>query len=102
MIYADCFIKSEKCRAVEFVPSDGDFPIVQFAAKNAEDFAGAAELVYGLVYSIFLLIYFKIICKKFLSAKNFLSAKKFFVRKNFLSAKLVRKNFLSAKKFFSL
>uniref|UniRef100_A0A915PAL8 tRNA-dihydrouridine synthase n=1 Tax=Meloidogyne floridensis TaxID=298350 RepID=A0A915PAL8_9BILA len=47
MIYADCFIKSEKCRAVEFVPSDGDFPIVQFAAKNAEDFAGAAELVYG-------------------------------------------------------
>ncbi|CAK5043632.1 unnamed protein product [Meloidogyne enterolobii] len=47
MIYADCFIKSEKCRAVEFVPSEGDFPIVQFAAKNAEDFAGAAELVYG-------------------------------------------------------
>uniref|UniRef100_A0A915N7T2 DUS-like FMN-binding domain-containing protein n=1 Tax=Meloidogyne javanica TaxID=6303 RepID=A0A915N7T2_MELJA len=44
MIYADCFIKSEKCRAVEFVPSEGDIPIVQFAAKNAEDFAGAAEL----------------------------------------------------------
>uniref|UniRef100_A0A1I8BDF7 Dus domain-containing protein n=1 Tax=Meloidogyne hapla TaxID=6305 RepID=A0A1I8BDF7_MELHA len=47
MIYADCFIKSEKCRAVEFVPNEEDFPIVQFAAKKPEDFAGAAELVYG-------------------------------------------------------
>uniref|UniRef100_A0A915MZK0 DUS-like FMN-binding domain-containing protein n=1 Tax=Meloidogyne javanica TaxID=6303 RepID=A0A915MZK0_MELJA len=52
MIYADCFIKSEKCRAVEFVPSGGEIPIVQFAAKNAEDFAGAAELVYGLKKSL--------------------------------------------------
>ena len=84
MIYADCFIKSEKCRAVEFVPSEGDIPIVQFAAKNAEDFAGAAELVYGLVYSNLLLIYFKIVRKnlfvrKFCPQKNFFSVKIFFL-----------------------
>ncbi|KAI3415691.1 hypothetical protein GPALN_005283 [Globodera pallida] len=47
MIYADCFVKSEKCRLAEFVPSPGDCPIVQFAAKRAQEFANAAQLVYG-------------------------------------------------------
>jgi tRNA-dihydrouridine synthase 4 len=47
MIYADCFIKSEKCRQVEFQPAQGDWPIVQFAAKTPEEFATAAEMVYG-------------------------------------------------------
>jgi tRNA-dihydrouridine synthase 4 len=47
MIYADCFVKSEKCRQVEFVPASDDWPIVQFAANKPEIFADAAELVYG-------------------------------------------------------
>ena len=49
MIYADCYIKSEKCRQVEFQSAPDDWPIVQFAAKTPEEFADAAELVYGSV-----------------------------------------------------
>lgn len=51
MIYAKCFIASEKCRAIEFRTEPGDMPIVQFAADEPEHFAKAAELVYG--YNIF-------------------------------------------------
>jgi hypothetical protein len=47
MIYANCFVASEECRAVEFSTDETDFPIVQFAAKDPVDFASAAELVYG-------------------------------------------------------
>ncbi|KAI6240993.1 TRNA dihydrouridine synthase 4 [Aphelenchoides fujianensis] len=46
MIYADCFLKSEQCRAVEFPTDENDWPIVQFAASKPEDFAAAGELVY--------------------------------------------------------
>lgn len=47
MIYASAFVASEKCREVEFITDDNDFPIVQFAANTPTDFANAAELVYG-------------------------------------------------------
>jgi len=47
MIYAKCFVASEKCRLVEFTSDDNDWPIVQFAANKPEEFASAAELVYG-------------------------------------------------------
>ncbi|CAD5221096.1 unnamed protein product [Bursaphelenchus xylophilus] len=52
MIYAHCFVASEKCRANEFTTDEGDWPIVQFAANKPEDFARAAELVYGDVKGI--------------------------------------------------
>uniref|UniRef100_A0A914EBS6 tRNA-dihydrouridine synthase n=1 Tax=Acrobeloides nanus TaxID=290746 RepID=A0A914EBS6_9BILA len=47
MIYASCFLASEKCRNVEFTTEQGDNPIVQFAAKTPVEFADAAELVYS-------------------------------------------------------
>lgn len=47
MIYASNFVASEKCRDNEFTTDENDWPIVQFAANKAEDFAGAAELVHG-------------------------------------------------------
>ncbi|ODM95475.1 tRNA-dihydrouridine(20a/20b) synthase [NAD(P)+]-like [Orchesella cincta] len=48
MILADSFVKSEQCRHHEFTTCLEDTPLlVQFAAKNATDFADAAELVYG-------------------------------------------------------
>lgn len=50
MIYSSAFVASEKCREVEFSESETDFPIVQFAANNPEDFARSAELVYGQVF----------------------------------------------------
>ena len=46
MIYAKNYIHSKQCRDVEFSIADDDFPIVQFAANKAEDFASGAELVY--------------------------------------------------------
>uniref|UniRef100_A0A914VRZ7 tRNA-dihydrouridine synthase n=1 Tax=Plectus sambesii TaxID=2011161 RepID=A0A914VRZ7_9BILA len=46
MIISDSFVKSEKCRAVEFTTDNDDKPlIVQFAANNGKDFADATELV---------------------------------------------------------
>lgn len=50
MIYAENFIASEICRNLEFTSDVLDFPIMQFAAKTPEDFADAAEIVYGLVF----------------------------------------------------
>ncbi|KAI1732297.1 dihydrouridine synthase (Dus) domain-containing protein [Ditylenchus destructor] len=47
MIYAHCFLASQKSRDVEFPSVDDDNPIVQFAANKPEDFASAAELVFG-------------------------------------------------------
>lgn len=49
MIFASEFVASEKCRKVEFVTNENDFPIVQFAANKPVDFANAAELVYGFI-----------------------------------------------------
>ncbi|CAH1787401.1 unnamed protein product [Owenia fusiformis] len=46
MIVADSFVKSLKARDSEFTTNSGDRPlIVQFAARNAEDFAAASEIV---------------------------------------------------------
>ncbi|CAL8088871.1 unnamed protein product [Orchesella dallaii] len=53
MILADSFVKSEQCRQHEFTTCSEDIPLlVQFAAKNASDFAEAAELVYRYVPNI--------------------------------------------------
>lgn len=49
MIYAENYARSEQCRAVEFAVADDDYPIVQFAARKASDFADVAELIYGCV-----------------------------------------------------
>ncbi|KRZ84563.1 tRNA-dihydrouridine(20a/20b) synthase [NAD(P)+]-like [Trichinella sp. T8] len=47
MIYAKCFIQSEKARRADFSTDASDFPlIVQFAADNCDDFVKAAEIVY--------------------------------------------------------
>lgn len=46
MILADSFVQSSKARDSEFSTSDNDRPlIVQFAAKEVDDFVGGAELV---------------------------------------------------------
>lgn len=46
MILADSFVQSEKARDNEFSTNDEDRPlIVQFAAKNVNDFLNAAEMV---------------------------------------------------------
>ncbi|CAD5214846.1 unnamed protein product [Bursaphelenchus okinawaensis] len=52
MIYAHCFVASQKCRENEFTTDENDWPIVQFAANKPEHFAEAAELVYGNVKGI--------------------------------------------------
>ncbi|KAL1242080.1 putative tRNA-dihydrouridine synthase-like protein [Trichinella spiralis] len=47
MIYAKCFIQSEKARRADFSTDASDLPlIVQFAADNCDDFVKAAEIVY--------------------------------------------------------
>ncbi|KAJ8681520.1 hypothetical protein QAD02_017312 [Eretmocerus hayati] len=46
MILADSFVQSSKARDSEFSTSNSDRPlIVQFAAKNTEDFVRAAEMI---------------------------------------------------------
>lgn len=46
MIVADSFVKAKEARDNEFSTNVGDKPlIVQFAAKNPDEFADAAELV---------------------------------------------------------
>lgn len=46
MIIADSFLKSQKARDADFTTNDVDRPlIVQFAAKNPEEFASAAEMI---------------------------------------------------------
>ncbi|XP_014261191.1 tRNA-dihydrouridine(20a/20b) synthase [NAD(P)+]-like [Cimex lectularius] len=46
MIIADSFVQSDKARQNEFTTNDDDTPlVVQFAAKNVDDFVSAAELV---------------------------------------------------------
>ena len=46
MILADSFVQSIKARNNEFVTNKLDSPlIVQFAAKEVDDFVNAAELV---------------------------------------------------------
>uniref|UniRef100_A0A915E8W2 DUS-like FMN-binding domain-containing protein n=1 Tax=Ditylenchus dipsaci TaxID=166011 RepID=A0A915E8W2_9BILA len=52
MIFAQCFLNSEKCRDVEFSTDEEDRPIVQFASNKPVEFAGAAALVYGQVRGI--------------------------------------------------
>lgn len=47
MIFAVGYIASEECRKSEFTTDAYDNPIVQFAAKKPEEFAQAAEMVYG-------------------------------------------------------
>ena len=59
MIYAKCFVASDKCRSVEFTTDDEDWPIVQFAANKPEEFAAAAEYVYGFVCILILKAIFK-------------------------------------------
>ncbi|GFO43578.1 tRNA-dihydrouridine synthase [Plakobranchus ocellatus] len=46
MIISDSFVRSIKARDTEFTTSKDDRPlIVQFAAKNSDEFASAAEIV---------------------------------------------------------
>lgn len=46
MILADSFVQSSKARDNEFTTNSDDKPlIVQFAAKNADDFIQAAEMI---------------------------------------------------------
>ena len=61
MIYANCFVASERCREVEFGATDRkskERPIAQFAANNPEDFAAAAEIIYGYGLVVFLFFTF--------------------------------------------
>ena len=61
MIYANCFVASERCREVEFGAADRkskERPIAQFAANNPEDFAAAAEIIYGYGLVVFLFFTF--------------------------------------------
>lgn len=46
MILADAFVQSAKARENEFTTNVGDHPLIaQFAAKDADDFADAAEMI---------------------------------------------------------
>ena len=46
MILADSFLQSSKARLNEFTTNEYDRPlIVQFAAKNVEDFLGASQMI---------------------------------------------------------
>lgn len=50
MILADSFVQSSKARDNEFTTNRDDKPlIVQFAAKNADDFVQAAGMIAPLV-----------------------------------------------------
>ncbi|XP_005191771.1 tRNA-dihydrouridine(20a/20b) synthase [NAD(P)+]-like [Musca domestica] len=50
MIIADSFTRSEKARQNEFTTAEDDIPVIaQFAAKDANEFVNAAQLVYPYV-----------------------------------------------------